>query len=72
MSNADLLESLNSYFNEYTNAYNSGQISKDEYLSLLQGLEVEKAVASSAEELHFKEQLNVAINAAITVVSAVA
>jgi hypothetical protein len=72
MSNVDLLESLNVYFNEYTNAYNSGQISKDEYLNLLQGLEVEKVVTGTAEELHFKEQLNVAINTAITVVSAVA
>lgn len=72
MSNTDLLESLKTYFNEYTAAYNSGQISKDEYLNLIQGLEVENVVTSTADELHFKEQLNVAINAAITVVSAVA
>ena len=63
---------LATYYNEYTQAYESGQISKEEYLNLLQGLEVEKAVATTAEELQFKEQLNVAINAAITVVSAVA
>jgi hypothetical protein len=63
---------LATYYNEYTQAYESGQISKDEYLNLLQGLEVEKAVANTAEELQFKEQLNVAINAAITIVSAAA
>jgi hypothetical protein len=60
------------YYNEYTQAYEGGQISKEEYLNLLQGLEVEKAVATTAEELQFKEQLNVAINAAISIVSAVA
>jgi hypothetical protein len=63
---------LQAYFNEYTQAYESGQISKEEYRSLLEGLEVEKTIASTAEELHFKEQLNVAINAAISVASAVA
>ena len=63
---------LATYYNEYTQAYESGQISKEEYLNLLQGLEVEKAVATTAEELQFKEQLNVAINAAIKIVSAVA
>ncbi len=63
---------LQTYFNEYTQAYESGQISKEEYRSLLEGLEVEKTITSTAEELHFKEQLNVAINAAIAVASAVA
>lgn len=63
---------LATYYNEYSQAYESGQISKEEYLNLLQGLEVEKVVAETAEELEFKEQLNVAINAAISVVSAVA
>ena len=66
------LAELQTYFNEYTQAYESGQISKEEYKSLLEGLEVEKTIAQSAEELQFKEQLNVAINAAISVVSAVA
>lgn len=66
------LAELQTYFNEYTQAYESGQISKDEYKSLLEGLEVEKVITQNAEELQFKEQLNVAINAAITVVSAVA
>jgi hypothetical protein len=63
---------LATYYNEYTQAYESGQVSKEEYLNLLQGLEVEKVVATTAEELEFKEQLNVAINGAISIVSAVA
>lgn len=66
------LAELQTYFNEYTQAYESGQISKDEYKSLLEGLEVEKVITLNAEELQFKEQLNVAINAAISVASAVA
>lgn len=63
---------VQAYYAEYTAAYESGQITKEEYLNLLQGLEVENAVANTADELLLKEQLNVAINAAITIVSAVA
>jgi hypothetical protein len=63
---------VQAYYAEYTAAYESGQISKEEYLNLLQGLEVENAVAQTADELHLKEQLNVAINAAIAIASAAA
>lgn len=63
---------LAAYFNEYTQAYESGQCTKEEYINLLQGLDVEQTIASTAEELQFKEQLNVAINAAISIASAVA
>jgi hypothetical protein len=68
MNTAQLAE----YYSEYTQAYENGQCSKEEYLNLLRGLEVEKTVASTAEELEYKEQLNVAINTAISIVSAVA
>ena len=61
---------LAEYYNEYTQAYENGQCSKEEYLNVLRGLDTEKVVATTAEELEYKEQLNVAINAAITVVSA--
>lgn len=63
---------LAEYYNEYTKAYENGQCSKEEYLNLLRGLDTEAVVASTAEELEYKEQLNVAINAAITIVSAAA
>jgi hypothetical protein len=63
---------LAAYYNEYTQAYESGQCTKEEYINLLQGLDVEQTIASTAEELQFKEQLNVAINAAISIASAVA
>jgi hypothetical protein len=66
------LEQITNSYNEYTQLYQAGQISPLEYKSLLEGLEVEKAVSMNAEELQFKEQLNFAINAAITAVSAVA
>lgn len=63
------LEQIAQSYTEYTTAYNSGQISPVEYKSLLEGLEVEKAVSMNAEELQYKEQLNTAINAAISAVS---
>ena len=66
------LEQIANSYNEYTQLYSTGQISAIEYKTLLEGLEVEKAVSMNAEELQYKEQLNLAITAAITVVSAVA
>lgn len=66
------LQQIAQSYDDYTVAYNAGQISATEYKSLLEGLEVEKAVSMNAEELQYKEQLNFAINAAITAVSAIA
>ena len=68
---SDIVE-LEHQFNELNRAYENNEISKEEYKNLLEGLEVEKAVTMNAEELHRKEELNKLINAAITVVSAVA
>ena len=67
----DLVE-LEYTFNEINRAFENHEISKEEYKNLLEGLEVEKAVTMNAEELQRKEELNKLINAAITVVSAVA
>jgi len=66
------LQEIEQYYNDYTGMYQTGEMSKDEYLNLLRGLEVEKAVSMNAEEMQRKEQLNQIINAAISVVSAVA
>ena len=66
------LQQIAQSYEDYTTAYNAGQISPAEYKSLLEGLEVEKAVSMNAEELQYKENLNIAINAAISVVSALA
>ena len=54
---------------DYNYALENGQITKEEYVVLLNGLEVEKAVTLNAEELQKKEQLNTYINAAITAAS---
>ena len=66
------LQQLAQAYEDYTAAYNSGQISPIEYKSLLEGLEVEKAVSMNAEELQYKEHLNTAINAAISAASVLA
>lgn len=66
------LQEIEQTYHQYTGMYHTGDINKDEYLNLLRGLEVEKAVSLNAEEMHQKEQLNQIINAAINVVSAVA
>jgi hypothetical protein len=66
------LQQIAQSYEEYTSLYNTGQISTTEYKSLLEGLEVEKAVSMNAEELQYKENLNLAINAAISAVSALA
>ena len=63
------LQEIEQQYNQYTGMYHTGDITKEEYVNLLQGLEVEKAVSLNAEELQYKEQLNTAINAAISAVS---
>jgi hypothetical protein len=68
---SDIVE-LEYHFNEINRAFENHEISKEEYKNLLEGLEIEKAVTMNAEELQRKEELNKLINAAITVVSAVA
>ena len=66
------LQQIAQSYEEYTSLYNAGQINATEYKSLLEGLEVEKAVSMNAEELQYKENLNLAINVAIKAVSALA
>ena len=66
------LQQIAQSYEDYTTAYQAGQISATEYKSLLEGLEVEKAISVNAEEMQYKEQLNQVINAAINVVSAIA
>ena len=66
------LQEIEQTYNDYTGMYQTGALSKDEYLNLLRGLEVEKAISMNAEEMQKKEELNQLINAAINIVSAVA
>jgi hypothetical protein len=52
--------------------YESGDISKEEYLNILRGFDVENLIAEGAEEMSKKEELNKLVNTAINVVSMVA
>ncbi len=52
--------------------YDDGDISKDEYLNILKGFDVERVIAGSAEEYEKKQQLNQLITSTINVLSAVA
>ena len=62
-------ELLNSYIIEYNKALEQGQISKEEYVELLKGINIMEGIADDAEGLALKEQLNTIINAAISVAS---
>ena len=66
------LNQVEQSYAEYTQAFEAGVISKEEYKNLLEGLEIEQAITLNAEELHRKEQLNTVINAAIMIASAAA
>ena len=63
-------EQLQQLLNEYGAMVSSGQISKEEYLQLLQGINIMEGINDDAEGLALKEQLNTILNAAITLASA--
>ena len=65
-------EQLNNYIIEYNKAPEQGQISKEEYVELLKGINIMEGIADDAEGLALKEQLNVILNAAITAASLMA
>lgn len=56
----------------YDAALQQGQISKDEYMALLQGIDIMEGIGNDAEGLQQKEQLNMIINAAISAASLLA
>jgi hypothetical protein len=62
-------EQLNAYIIEYNKALEQGQITKEEYVELLKGINIMEGIADDAEGLALKEQLNVIINAAISAAS---
>jgi len=63
-------EQLQQLLNEYGAMVSSGQITKEEYLQLLQGINIMEGINDDAEGLALKEQLNTILNAAITLASA--
>jgi phage tail tape-measure protein len=62
-------EQLNAYIIEYNKMWAEGQISKEEYIQLIQGINIMEGINDDAEGLAVKEQLNTMINAAISVAS---
>jgi hypothetical protein len=53
----------------YHNAYEQGQINKEELVSLLYGINIEEGLGDDAESLFRKEQMNLMLNAAINAAS---
>lgn len=66
------LSTVEHTFQEATTMYEAKEITKEEYLNVLQGLEVEKAVVLGEEEMRKKQELQALIENTITVVSALA
>jgi hypothetical protein len=62
-------EQLNALVIEYNKMWAEGQISKEEYVQLLQGINIMEGINDDADGLALKEQLNTIINAAISVAS---
>ncbi|NBP56078.1 hypothetical protein EBU71_06000 [bacterium] len=62
-------EQLNALIIEYNKMWAEGQISKEEYIQLIQGINIMEGINDDAEGLALKEQLNTMINAAISVAS---
>ena len=57
--------------NEYKNLYESGELSKDEYKDLLEGLKQEEIIHDTEEELKLKIGLQANITLALKALSAV-
>lgn len=66
------ISQIEASFNEIQSMYEAGELNKDQYVNLLQGLAVEEALTLNAEELQRKEQLHQYVSAAITAASLVA
>lgn len=57
---------LGNALHQYTKQYQSGELSKDEYLELLQDLHTEQLINAQCNDLHAKERLNTICNVVIT------
>lgn len=69
MNNLSVVEHT---FQEATTLYENQEISREEYLNILQGLDVEKSITISEEEMRRKQELQRVVQNAITVVSLIA
>ena len=65
-------QELQELINTYKVAVEQGQITKDEYVSLIYGINVMEGISDDAEGLLLKEQLNTILNAAVSAASLMA
>tara|TARA_R100000234_G_C4986779_1_gene173663 strand:+ start:321 stop:527 length:207 start_codon:yes stop_codon:yes gene_type:complete len=65
------LTELEHSFAEINKEYDEGNLEKEEYKDLLQGLEIEQTITENADELHRKQELQKNIEIAIKAVSAI-
>jgi len=65
------LQDLATRANDLKNALATGQISKGEFMEMLQDLAHEKNINESAHDLEVKEAVNMALNALVAVAQAV-
>ena len=62
-------QELQALVDQYKAMADSGQITKEEHIQLFSGINMMEGINDDAEGLALKEQLNLIINAAITVAS---
>ncbi len=65
-------QELQALVDQYKYMADTGQISKEEHIQLLSGINIMEGINDDAEGLALKEQLNTIINAAITAASLMA
>lgn len=65
-------EQLQELLISYHNAYEQGQINKEELVSLMQGINIMEGLGDDVDSLYKKEQLNTILNAAISAASMLA
>jgi len=65
-------EQLQELLVSYHNAYEQGQINKDELVALIQGVDIMEGLGDDVDAMHTKEQLNTILNAAISAASLLA
>ena len=62
---------LENLISEYNTYYNQGQISKEELISLIQGINIMEGLGEDVESLQTKETMNQILNTAISLASAI-
>jgi len=60
------IQEIEASFNEYSLLFESGDLTKEEYRNLLEGLEISKVITETSDELNRKTQLHAIINTTIS------